>query len=140
MQRVHRALVAVAVGALVLATAGCGGDDGGEETRPTAAADQTVEIAMVDIGFEPEEVTVKAGTSVRFRFNNEGRIVHDATFGDEAHQQAVETGKAEREGVEAGPNDTADYVRTFTQPGTLIIGCHQPGHYQQGMRMRLVVN
>ncbi|MFN2504621.1 MAG: multicopper oxidase domain-containing protein, partial [Acidimicrobiales bacterium] len=60
-------------------------------------------------------------------------------FGDEAHQQAVETGKAERQGVEVGPNGTRDYVRTFTQPGTLIIGCHQLGHYQQGMRMRLVV-
>ncbi|MFN2506761.1 MAG: cupredoxin domain-containing protein, partial [Acidimicrobiales bacterium] len=125
MQPIHRTVVAVAVGALVLATAGCGGGDGGEETQTTTPADQTVDVAMVDIAFEPEEVTVKAGTSVRFRFNNEGRIVHDATFGDEAHQQAVETGKAERQGVEVGPNGTRDYVRTFTQPGTLIIGCHQ---------------
>ena len=126
--------------AFVLAATACGADEE-EPAAPTSsvAADQTVEISMVDIDFRPEEVTVRAGSTVRFVFTNDGRIVHDATFGDEAHQQDVESGRAKRDGVIVDPNKTRDYVRTFTTPGSLIIGCHQAGHYEAGMRIRLTV-
>ena len=101
--------------------------------------DQTIDVTMVDVAFRPDTITVKAGTTVRFRFHNDGNLVHDATFGDEATQKAVEDGKAKRDGPEVGPKKTAEVVKTFAQPGQLIIGCHQPGHYQQGMLIRLNV-
>ncbi len=103
------------------------------------AVDETIEIAMDDFVFKPATVTVRAGTPVRFRFKNEGAVVHDAAFGDDAVQKAVEDGKAERDGPDVRPNKSKDYVKTFSQPGQLIIGCHQPGHYQQGMLARLTV-
>jgi len=138
-QGVRRTTAVLAV-AVALVAAGCAGDD--EEPAaptPSVGADQTVEISMVDLAFRPAEVTVRAGTTVRFVFTNDGRIVHDATFGDEAHQQDVESGRARRDGVVVDPNKTRDYLRTFTAPASLVIGCHQAGHYESGMKIRLTV-
>jgi plastocyanin len=133
-------VVAGVVVTLVVA-GGCGDGDGDADSRaePTVAADQTVEIEMVDNAFEPDVVTVKSGTTVRFRFRNTGRLVHDAAFGDEAAQQAVEDNKRKAEVGATAPGGTKEYVRRFDTAGTLIIGCHQPGHYRQGMKARLIV-
>ena len=122
-------------------TAGCGGEaeEDAASTTASVAADQTIEVNMVDIAFKPDVLTVKAGTTVRFVFANDGNLVHDATFGDEAHQQAVESGRQQRDGVAVGPNKRRDFIRTFNTPGTLIIGCHQAGHYEAGMKIRLTI-
>src|SRR5205085_1046896 len=108
-------------------------------TSGAGAADQTVEIRMVDIGFKPDAVTVKSGTTVRFVFKNDGDLEHEAAFGDEATQQAVESGKQKRDGIAASFNQTKDYVRRFDAFGSLIIGCHIAGHYAAGMKVRLTV-
>ena len=131
------ALVLVAV----LAATSCGGDAEEESSGPTSSVpvDQTVEISMVDIAFKPDAVTVKAGTTVRFVFTNDGVLPHEAAFGDDATQQALESGKAKRDGPEVGPNKTKDYIKTFTTAGSLIIGCHVPGHYSAGMKVRVTV-
>jgi uncharacterized cupredoxin-like copper-binding protein len=114
----------------------------GDESPPasTVPADQTVEIKIVDNSFEPDVITVRSGATVRFRFRNAGRLVHDAAFGDEAVQDAVEDNRRKAEVGAMGPGATKDYVRRFDRPGTIIIGCHQPGHYRQGMKARLVVS
>jgi uncharacterized cupredoxin-like copper-binding protein len=126
---------------LLVVVGACGETPAGgpADTEPATPVDETVEIVMVDFAFEPKQLTVRAGTTVRFRFRNEGQFLHDAAFGDEATQKAVSSGKATRDGPEVGPNKTKDYVRAFTQSGQLLIGCHQPGHYQQGMVARLTV-
>ena len=129
---------------LVVATVatGCGGDaDDDAASGPTSsvAVDQTIEISMQDIAFKPDAITVKAGTSVRFVFTNDGQLPHEAAFGDEATQDAVGSGKAKRDGPEVGPNKTKDYIRTFTTAGNFLIGCHVPGHYAAGMKIRLTV-
>ena len=138
--RRRRSLVLAALVGAVLAA--CGGEesDAPAVTGPTVASDETVEIAMTDFEFEPQTITVRSGTTVRFRFRNTGAFVHDAHFGDEAAQKAVEDGKAPRDGPEVGPKKATEIVRTFPQPGQLIIGCHQPGHYRQGMKARLIVS
>jgi len=127
---------------LAVMAGACGGDDGeGGAGGPTSSVpvDQTIEVSMVDIGFKPAAITVRSGTSVRFVFTNDGQLPHEAAFGDEATQQALAAGKAERDGPAVGPNKTRDYVRTFTTAGTLLIGCHVPGHYAAGMRIVVTV-
>jgi len=123
----------------------CGSDAANDASAPTTAAggagsaDQTVEIRMVDIAFKPDAVTVKSGTTVRFVFKNDGDLDHEAAFGDEATQQAVESGKQKRDGIAASPNQTKEYVRRFDAPGSLLIGCHVAGHYAAGMKVRLTI-
>ena len=151
--RSPRAL-ALVVAAVALVAAACGGDD---DTSTDAAGEsdgvRTVEVAMVDIGFEPETVEVEEGETVRFVFTNEGEIAHDAVIGDEAvqmdHEQEMAEGAdaahdddghgddghdgGESEALLLEPGETGELTYTFDEAGTLEIGCHQPGHYEAGM-------
>ncbi|MEA2686994.1 MAG: hypothetical protein QOE93_2189, partial [Actinomycetota bacterium] len=36
--------------------------------------------------------------------------------------------------VEVAPGRTGSLVYRFDQPGPVLIGCHEPGHYEAGMR------
>jgi uncharacterized cupredoxin-like copper-binding protein len=40
--------------------------------------------------------------------------------------------------VTVKPGETGSFTYTFTTPGSLIIGCHEKGHYAAGMK--IVVN
>ena len=42
--------------------------------------------------------------------------------------------------VWVNPGKTAEITTTFATAGTLIIGCHEPGHYEGGMKAILTVN
>jgi uncharacterized cupredoxin-like copper-binding protein len=138
--------LAVVAAVLVLGIAcGAEGDD-------EPAADRTVEVAMVDTAFEPATLAVRAGETIRFEFRNTGSVAHDAFVGDRRAQQDHEREMrgAEDDGhdghgggdddaltVEAG--DTGELTHTFDRRGTYEVGCHQPGHYQAGMKMTVEV-
>ncbi|MGI8998535.1 MAG: hypothetical protein ACR2GO_02355 [Candidatus Limnocylindria bacterium] len=36
-------------------------------------------------------------------------------------------------GVSVDPGETAEFSYTFEEPGNLLVGCHEPGHYDRGM-------
>lgn len=112
-----------------------------------ADADRSIEVdANDDLTFEPAQIQVAAGETITFVVTNTGSIPHDFTIGDEATQDAHEEGMAEmiesgEMGVHADPNavvleagETKELTWTFTETGTVLIGCHQPGHYAGGMK------
>ena len=41
--------------------------------------------------------------------------------------------------VTVGAGETKELTWTFTQPGTVLIGCHQLGHYDAGMKGQITV-
>ncbi len=41
--------------------------------------------------------------------------------------------------VSVEPGQTAELTFSFAAPGDLLIGCHEAGHYEAGMRARLIV-
>lgn len=140
--------MAALLASLALLAGACGsGDDGGDAAGEDA---RTVEVTMRDIDFDPAAITVEAGETVRFVFVNEGALVHDAFLGDEAAQaeherEAREQGEQAHGHGEGGtaitvdPGERGEITHTFTEPGELIIGCHEPGHYDAGMRIRVTV-
>ena len=150
MKNNWRALGALMV-TIALVAVGCGNDD----TESGGAGPKLVEVAMVDIAFEPDQVTVPAGEEVTFRFTNEGAIVHEATIGtaeeQEAHaQEMAETGDHEgMEGMDHGgaddpsltldPGESGELTHVFAEPGEYLIGCHEPGHYEGGMVIAVTV-
>jgi uncharacterized cupredoxin-like copper-binding protein len=158
-RRALGALALVITGALVLAA--CGDDD---DTTAGTTAGRTITVTMTDNAFDPASITVAAGETVTFRFDNRGEAVHEAVIGDEAFQTAHATtmddtammGSTAAEGgmdhagadgdagagteaVVVQPGDTGELTATFDAPGTLLIGCHQPGHYESGMKATLAV-
>lgn len=134
--------------AIFLVAAACGGDGGGERRAAGGEADRTVEIEMVDIAFKPNRLSVKAGETIRFVFPNRGEIEHEAVVGDEeaqaAHKEGVHGGgyggSKQAPRVEVFPGETGELTHTFEKPGQVLIGCHEPGHYDAGMRVDITVS
>lgn len=119
------------------------------EPADAASADRVIEItASDDFRFDPASIEVSAGETVTFRVTNTGVIPHDFTLGDEATQQdhAEEmeemSGMAmsdEPNGMALAPGETRDLTWHFTEAGELLIGCHEIGHYEAGMKAQVTV-
>ena len=141
-------LLPITVGVLLLAA--CGDDstpsaNDGDDAR-------TIEIEMVDIAYEPETIQVARGETIRFVFTNDGEIAHDAYIGDAAAQDDHEAEMRESDGMDHGghgggdedeltvePGETGELTHTFAESETIEIGCHQPGHYDAGMKIEVEV-
>lgn len=168
-----RTLVAVALMAVI--TAACGGGNnspamktdgstgttgmnmGGSTatTNSGAAGTRTVEIKMVDIGYQPNTLSVKRGERIDFTFQNDGKIPHDAFIGDTAaqadHEKEMRTsaqsstsagahmGEGDMMGITVQPGMTGRLSYTFDKTGAIEIGCHEAGHYAAGMRVAVTV-
>jgi uncharacterized cupredoxin-like copper-binding protein len=147
---VHRPLVVV-VSVLVLA-AGCG-SSGGADAAPKG---RVIEVSMTEMAFSPSSVVVAKGERITFRFVNNGSVVHEAVLGDAAYQVEHEelmrapatTAKAgghqdhqhdASTSVTLGPGATGVLTWTAADAGTVLIGCHQPGHYAAGMKAEISV-
>lgn len=114
-----------------------------------ATTSRRINVAMEDDTFSPNSFDVSVGDTVTFVFNNFGRKVHDAFIGDKAAQEQHEKemretpeshDHAHEGGVTVHPGETGHLRYVFDKPGTLEIGCHQPGHYEAGMIAVVNVN
>jgi uncharacterized cupredoxin-like copper-binding protein len=150
-----RAAAPTLILALALTVAACGQETGDTTTPDTtesefafgspadaADADRVIEIQTTDaLIFDPADITVAPGETVTFRLSNNGALVHDFTLGDQATQDEHEAEMSEMDGMaHAEPNvatipagETVELTWTFGDEGTVLIGCHQPGHYAAGM-------
>jgi uncharacterized cupredoxin-like copper-binding protein len=167
--RSHRswgALLTLAV-AVVVVTA-CGDDTGSGassldeqnhqeefdfgEPADAADADRTIDIdANNDLTFDPASVTVSEGETITFRITNTGSLEHDFFLGDEDAQEAheaemmemMESGEemehSDPNAVDVPAGETVELTWHFTEPSTVLFGCHEPGHYAAGMTGTLSV-
>jgi uncharacterized cupredoxin-like copper-binding protein len=144
----------------------------------TEEAPRDIVITMTDqLRFDPEEIVVMAGETVRFVLDNPTAAAHDFTLGDleaqELHNAQMAAGMTHDDDAdhddemadddadhddemaddghgEAGagglpapvtiaPGDSVTVLATFEEPGEVLIGCHQPGHWEAGMRGTITV-
>jgi uncharacterized cupredoxin-like copper-binding protein len=113
---------------------------------------RTVEVEMTDNLFDPQEIDVAKGETVKFEFDNTGAVAHDAFVGD-AQAQAEhedemngdhmsggsEMGHDGEDAITVEPGKKGELTQTFDKAGTLEIGCHEPGHYAGGMKLTVTV-
>ncbi len=100
---------------------------------------RTVVITIHWSRFQPSEVRMTQGDTVRFVIHNTDPIDHEFILGDEQVQDAHEHGtQASHDGsvpgqvsIPAGQTRTTTY--TFERPLSLAYACHLPGHYRYGM-------
>jgi uncharacterized cupredoxin-like copper-binding protein len=116
-------------------------------------ADRTVAIQMRDNHFEPDEVEVRRGQTVAFRFTNSGSNRHDAFIGDAEAQEEHEMEASMADDADHGAGHAADeedaitlepggretLTYRFSERGQILIGCHEPGHYADGMVVTISV-
>lgn len=170
-------IAAVAVVGLTISACGADASDSSSPELPSGDSSaggveqiegDVVEIEMIDIAFEPTTVEVKAGEPVTFRFTNNGKVDHEAIFGDETEQEAHEEEMGAAGGMDMGdeqmdmngdgtmdmpssdmadmdgdflvePGTAGEVTMTFDEAGSTVIGCHEPGHWEAGMRVDVTI-
>jgi len=115
----------------------------------TSDAARVIEVAALDtMTFEPAGIEVSAGEVVTFEVTNRGQAMHEFTVGNAAMQQEHAQAMAHMpDGVaHALPNsitlergETRQLTWRFGEAGELEYACHEPGHYEAGMRGRITV-
>lgn len=127
-----RHLLSVLTGVALLTSGACGSNDGGSDARveePAAnAAGSDAVVTIETFDFDPDPITVDAGTEIVF--TNKDKINHSVTAGT---RQAPDPGRFE--GVMDAAGDT--YELTLDEPGTYDYFCKfHPG---SGMTGAIVV-
>lgn len=132
---------------------GCGA------TTATSATPDLIVIKMSSMRFEPSSMTVQVGHTVTFRFVNTDTTTHEAVIGDANYQRrhaemmnamapattamaehgrsravASHPGMTDPNAVQVAPGSTAEIEFTFGKATQMLIGCHEPGHYEAGMK------
>ena len=131
--KLRAAAAAVALALLVGAVA----TSRGAAARANAG---TIDMTIRFSRFEPGEIAVAPGETVRFVIRNTDPIDHEFILGDGrvqlVHEEGTEAHHDPRPGEVSVPAGET-VVTTYTFPkiaGALIFGCHLPGHYDYGMR------
>jgi len=149
------ALCSIAL-ALGSAQVGAHGDDphhpGHSDTfgKPGDAAkvSRTIAVDMSDtMRFTPANVAVKKGETIRFAVKNSGQLKHEMVLGTakelrghaELMKRFPEMEHADPNQVSLGPGKTGELLWQFTKTGTFDFACLQPGHFDAGMRGKIVV-
>jgi uncharacterized cupredoxin-like copper-binding protein len=154
-----RTTVTAVLASLVLAA--CGGDHSAHEAAPGLGAlghaadpedaDREIEIETLDsLAFAPDEIQVEVGETVTFVITNTGEAVHEFVLGDEQaqkehadHMQEEGAGGMvhdEPNAVSLEAGESKEITWYFTDEGTTLIGCHEPGHYDGGMKGTITVS
>lgn len=113
-----------------------------------AEVTRTIEVTMDDsMHFVPDDITVKAGETVRFFAKNLGKVPHEMVIGSmaELKEHAEMMRKmpgmehAESNMVALKPGQRGGIVWKFEQPGTVDFACLVPGHLEAGMVAKVTV-
>ncbi|GIK86393.1 MAG: cupredoxin family protein [Burkholderiales bacterium] len=111
-------------------------------------ATRTLKVAMSDaMHFLPSVLKVRKGETVRFIVRNEGRLLHELVLGteDELRKHADLMRKFpdmehdEPHMVHVQPGEAGDLVWTFNRAGEFHFACLVGGHYEAGMKGRIIV-
>jgi len=151
------ALAVVLLFVILLLTGGGHGPDrhrteGSHEAGAPADAEQavrTVEVTTLDaMIFEPTSISISTGETVTSEVTNAGQAVGEFTLGNAAMQQEhaeamghMPAGMAHDmpNSITLQPGETKELTWRFGDAATLEYACHQPDHYQAGMRGEITI-
>ena len=109
---------------------------------------RTITFRMTDnMRFNPSQINVKRGETIRFVAKNDGKLMHEMVFGtpDELKAHAEQMKKFpdmehdEPYMVHVAPGKTGEIVWQFTRPGVFDFACLIAGHYDAGMMGKVTV-
>jgi uncharacterized cupredoxin-like copper-binding protein len=119
----------------------------GREGNP-AKVTRTIPISMSDqMRYEPSEIRVKAGETVKLVVANKGQVLHEIVLGTMAdlkeHSElmkkfpGMEHDQPNMAHVKVGAKE--DLVWEFNKPGEFYFACLIPGHFEAGMVGKVIV-
>lgn len=110
--------------------------------------DRTIAVAMDDrMRYEPSEIRVRQGETVRLIATNKGQVLHEIVIGtmDELKEHAAlmrkfpEMEHDEPNMAHVKPGAHEDLVWQFNKPGEFYFACLVPGHFEAGMVGKIIV-
>lgn len=111
------------------------------------AANRTVTIRMSDtMRFTPDSLNVKRGETIRFVVRNDGKLLHEMVLGSEESlkehaalmRKFPEMEHDEPHMVHVASAKTGELVWTFDKPGPVGFACLIPGHFEAGMKGKVI--
>jgi len=136
--------LAIGVATLAVLLSGCGTDEA--TSSGEGGSGRTVKVRMIDNEFNPGSLKLTKGETVRLVFTNTGSVRHEAIVGDEKAQDHHESEMGmkgdmhdESSAVSVEPGKTKALTYKATEAGPTLIGCHEPGHYDAGMKVKVTV-
>lgn len=109
---------------------------------------RTITFNMTDnMRFNPSEITVKQGATIRFIAKNNGKIMHEMVIGtmkdlkEHAEQMKKFPGMEHDEPYMAhvAPGKTEEIIWQFTKAGNFDFACLIAGHFEAGMTGKINV-
>ncbi|KAF3995973.1 cupredoxin domain-containing protein [Glaciimonas immobilis] len=109
---------------------------------------KTMEVDMSDaMRFTPSTISVKRGETVKFVVKNTGTMKHEMVLGsiNELKEHAAlmikfpEMEHSDPNQIAVEPGKAGELVWKFSKAGTFDFACLQPGHFEAGMRGKIVV-
>lgn len=109
---------------------------------------RTMNIDLADtMRFTPDTVSIKRGETVKFIVKNSGKVKHEMVMGSiqELKEHAAlmlkfpEMEHSDPNQVSVEPGKTGELVWQFSKAGTFDFACLQPGHFEAGMRGKVIV-
>jgi uncharacterized cupredoxin-like copper-binding protein len=109
---------------------------------------RTIEVEMSDeMRFLPDLLEIAQGETVRFVIKNKGETIHELVLGTEPEllehaalmEKFPEMEHAEPFMAHVPEQSDGEIFWTFDKPGEFHYGCLIPGHFQAGMRGKIVV-
>lgn len=113
----------------------------GRQGDPKKAV-RTISVDMTDnMRFNPSEISLKAGETVRFVVANKGVMMHEMVIGTMDELKTHGEMMRKHPGMEhdepymahVSPGRKEDLVWQFTKAGDFYFACLVPGHFEAGM-------
>lgn len=109
---------------------------------------RTISFSMTDaMRFDPSQIEVKQGETVKFVIQNGGSMLHEMVIGtpkdlDEHAALMQKFPNMEHDEpymAHVGAGKSGEIIWTFNRPGSFDFACLIAGHYQAGMRGKITV-
>ncbi len=119
----------------------------GREGAPKDAK-RIIRVGMADtMRFDPAELTIRRGETVRFVVRNHGKVLHEMVIGSMQELKAHAELMKKHPGMEhdepymahVDPGKEQSITWQFTKAGEFYYGCLIPGHFEAGMVGRITV-
>lgn len=118
--------------------------------QPGSAAkvSRTIKVRAFDtMRYDKENIQAKPGETIRFVVTNAGKIKHEFAIGtreeqlEHAKMMAAMPDMQHDEGnvVSLEPGETRELIWQFGKAGAVEIACHLPGHYEAGMKSKVII-
>lgn len=113
------------------------------EPGQAAQVTRTVTVDMTDnMRFNPAQIAVKQGETIRFIVKNSGKMKHEMVLGTPGELKEHYDMMMKMPGMEhadanqvaVNPGQQGELIWRFSKAGKVDFACLQPGHYDAGMK------